>query len=99
MQAKTSARLERLKKKKGRSQSKRPKSREETPKEGDGNARGTLPLPHCNNIHRDAQNASAIDLIPWHFPRKLLQNVQSSFPITHAARIAVRPSLESFLRQ
>ena len=32
---------------------KRPKSREETPKEGSGSSS----LPHCNNIHRDAQNA------------------------------------------
>jgi hypothetical protein len=42
-------------KKKGRG-CPRPKSREETPKEGDGNAEA---LPHRNKIHRDAQNARA----------------------------------------
>jgi hypothetical protein len=34
--------------KKGRLQSKRPKSREETPKEGGGNEQNSL--PRCNNI-------------------------------------------------
>ena len=53
----------------------RPKSREETPKEGDGSR--TLSLPHCNNIHRVAQNASGVDLFLPHFPQNLLHFVQS----------------------
>src|ERR1700719_938724 len=39
---------------------KRPKSREETPKEGSGNARRYRTATTC---HRNAQNASVLDLI------------------------------------
>src|SRR5207302_5921526 len=41
---------------------KRPKSREETPKEGSGNARRYRTAARC---HRTAQNARAIDLFSW----------------------------------
>ena len=51
----------------------RPKSREETPKEGDGSARENLSLPHCNNIHRDAQNASPVDLFARRLSPKIVQ--------------------------
>src|SRR5262249_15875326 len=36
-----------------------------------------LSLPHCNNIHRVAQNASTVDPIVPHFPQNLLHFVQS----------------------
>ena len=46
----------------------RPKSREETPKEGDGNARRISTLPHCNNIHRAAQKSRPADHFPLILP-------------------------------
>ena len=45
-----------------------------------------LSLPHCNNIHRDAQNARPVELVTRIFPGNLLQIVQSSSSIAQIAR-------------